>query len=142
MITTNRVVLNEKEHDLSMLIDINIRAVIAICFPRVIGSPADTRRPRDVEIRSQRGLIYDVLKMSVKRLFINVKATYNFKKVTFLSCTVWIIQKFGMFLLRFVSRYEILTIIKILEPHFLANFTESEALLLEGVVESNLRTME
>lgn len=36
MIITNRVVLNEKEHDLSMLIDINIRAVIAICFPRVI----------------------------------------------------------------------------------------------------------
>lgn len=54
MIITNRVVLNEKEHDLSMLIDINIRVVIAICFPRVIGSPADTRRPRDVEIRSQR----------------------------------------------------------------------------------------
>ena len=47
-----------------------------------------------------------------------------------------------MFLLRFVSRYEILTIIKILEPHLLANFTESETLLLEGVVESNLRTME
>ena len=88
MITTNRVVLNEKEHDLSILIDINIRAVIAICFPRVIGSPADTRRPRDVEIRSQRGLIFDVLKMPVKLLFSNVKATYNFKKVTFLSCTV------------------------------------------------------
>ena len=86
MITTNRVVLNEKEHDLSILIDINIRAVIAICFPRVIGSPADTRRPR--EIRSQRGLIFDVLKMPVKLLFSNVKATYNFKKVTFLSCTV------------------------------------------------------
>ena len=78
MITTNRAVLNEKKHDLSMLIDINIRAVIAICFPRVIGSPEDTRRLQDVEIRSQRGLIYDVLKMSFKRLFSNVKATYNF----------------------------------------------------------------
>ena len=59
-----------------MLIDINIGAVIAICYLRGIESPADKRRPQIVVIRSQRRLIYNVLKTSVKRrLFSNVKAT-------------------------------------------------------------------
>ena len=59
-----------------MLIDISIGAVIAICYIRGIERPAVTRRPQVVVIRSQRRLIYNVWKTSVKRRFLsNVKAT-------------------------------------------------------------------
>ena len=78
-----------------------------------------------------RDLIYQVLKTAVKRhLCSNVVATSiqrQKKKDFFLSCTVRNIQKIlGQFQFRSVLRYDILEIIKILQPHLLTNFTESE----------------